>query len=126
MAAKQMCNEWQCGKPSIPGLIQGAGKCQYHYNVGQFGKEWADKVEADKAAEQAKFLPEHVAAALAFKERWTKARCKKRGYRDWREALQVAYHQGWDDREPDGGLLRAFRNMPNERDAFTWLATQGK
>ncbi|CAB5514476.1 hypothetical protein ACOTHJ_15885 [Achromobacter xylosoxidans] len=35
-----------CGKPGIPGLIAGAGKCQYHYNVGQFGREWADRVKA--------------------------------------------------------------------------------
>lgn len=34
-----------CGEPGIPGLISGCGKCQYHYNVGQFGQEWADKVE---------------------------------------------------------------------------------
>lgn len=34
-----------CGAKTIPGLIRGAGKCQYHYNVGQFGKEWADQVE---------------------------------------------------------------------------------
>lgn len=33
-----------CGKPGIPGLISGAGKCQYHYNVGQFGKAWADYI----------------------------------------------------------------------------------
>lgn len=33
----------ECGKPGIPGLIKGAGKCQYHWNVGAYGKEWADK-----------------------------------------------------------------------------------
>jgi hypothetical protein len=38
-----------CGKPSIPGLIAGCGKCQYHWNVGVFGKEWADKVRATAA-----------------------------------------------------------------------------
>lgn len=32
-----------CGKPGIPGLLKGCGKCQYHYNVGQFGKDWADR-----------------------------------------------------------------------------------
>lgn len=36
-----------CGEPGIPGLISGCGKCQYHYNVGQFGQEWADKVKRD-------------------------------------------------------------------------------
>lgn len=26
-----------CGFPGIPGMTRGAGKCQYHYNLGQFG-----------------------------------------------------------------------------------------
>ena len=34
-----------CGEPGIPGLIHGAGKCQYHWNVGQFGVEWANEVK---------------------------------------------------------------------------------
>lgn len=34
-----------CGKPGIPGLIAGAGKCQYHWNAGVWGKAWADEVE---------------------------------------------------------------------------------
>ena len=33
-----------CGKPGIPGLIRGAGKCQYHWNAGVWGKEYADRV----------------------------------------------------------------------------------
>ena len=37
-----------CGKSGIPGLIKGCGKCQYHWNVGVYGQEWADKIEADK------------------------------------------------------------------------------
>lgn len=37
-----------CGSRSIPGLLAGHGKCQYHYNVGQYGKAWADYVEANK------------------------------------------------------------------------------
>lgn len=32
----------KCGKPGIPGLIDGAGKCQYHWNEGVWGKAWAD------------------------------------------------------------------------------------
>lgn len=43
---KNPCTITNCGKPGIPGLLKGAGKCQYHYNVGQFGKDWADEVEA--------------------------------------------------------------------------------
>ncbi len=41
-----------CGKPGIPGLRAGQGKCQYHWNVGAFGKLWADKIEADKASQE--------------------------------------------------------------------------
>jgi hypothetical protein len=37
-----------CGKDSIPGLVRGGGACQYHYNLRQFGKEWADEVEAKR------------------------------------------------------------------------------
>lgn len=32
----------ECGLPGIPGLVAGAGKCQYHWNVGQYGQAWAD------------------------------------------------------------------------------------
>jgi len=39
-----------CGAPGIPGLLRGSGKCQYHYNIGQFGKEWADKVRDEELA----------------------------------------------------------------------------
>lgn len=42
MSTKKNC---YCGRPSIPGLKPGAAVCQYHYNVGQFGKEWADKCQ---------------------------------------------------------------------------------
>lgn len=38
----------KCGKPGIPGLIQGAGKCQYHWNVGAYGQAWADRVAEQK------------------------------------------------------------------------------
>lgn len=34
-----------CDNPSIPGLHKGHGKCQYHWNVGAFGKVWADECE---------------------------------------------------------------------------------
>ncbi len=37
-----------CNEKSIPGLLKGHGKCQYHWNVGAFGKEWADKVAKTK------------------------------------------------------------------------------
>lgn len=48
-----------CGKPGIPGLVQGCGKCQYHWNADLWGKHWADAVEAQKQAErEARAQPE--------------------------------------------------------------------
>lgn len=43
--ARPTCTE--CDKPSLPGFVPGTGKCQYHWNVQAYGKEWADKVKAD-------------------------------------------------------------------------------
>jgi len=37
-----------CGAPGIPGLVQGAGKCQYHWNVGQYGEAWANRIRDQK------------------------------------------------------------------------------
>ena len=51
MSRRQPCNE--CGKPSIPGLIPGNGKCQYHWNKRVWGKEWADRVEKERAGKLA-------------------------------------------------------------------------
>lgn len=45
---KQKCTIKGYGKDSIPGLIRGHGKCQYHYDVGQFGKDWADHCERER------------------------------------------------------------------------------
>lgn len=52
-----------CGKPSIPGLLRGAGKCQYHYNVGQFGKAHADSV-ADQANTEPQATGGHIAMSI--------------------------------------------------------------
>lgn len=43
MNANNPCTK--CGKPGIPGLIQGNGKCQYHWTEGVWGKAWADECE---------------------------------------------------------------------------------
>lgn len=43
---KNLCTK--CGKPSIPGLIQGAGKCQFHWNEVVWGTAWANKCETRK------------------------------------------------------------------------------
>jgi len=74
-------------------------------------------------AEQAArvFAPEWIAAALAFKARWPADRCKRRDFADWREALQSAWYHGWDDREPDGAMLRQLRNNYG----YEWLNRQG-
>lgn len=66
------------------------------------------------------YKPECVDAALKFKAKYTKSRCKKLGFRDWREALLAAWSQGWDDCETDGGWLRYFRN----ENGFLWLSEQ--
>ena len=34
-----------CRKPSLPGLVRGAGKCLYHWSAGVWGKAWADELE---------------------------------------------------------------------------------
>ena len=39
--ARQKCTE--CDKPSIPGMVKGAGECQYHWDTGAYGKAWADR-----------------------------------------------------------------------------------
>ena len=54
----QTCTK--CGKRSIPGLIRGAGKCQFHWNEGVWGAEWALKCEEDRAADVAKTSSEPI------------------------------------------------------------------
>lgn len=34
-----------CGKPGIPGLFKGNGKCEYHWAAGVWGVAWADECE---------------------------------------------------------------------------------
>jgi hypothetical protein len=48
--ANERCTK--CENPSIPGLLRGAGKCQNHYNEGQFGKKWADKCNHEKQGKE--------------------------------------------------------------------------
>lgn len=38
---KQKCK--YCPEKALPGLRLNTPLCQYHYNVYQFGKKWADK-----------------------------------------------------------------------------------
>ena len=33
-----------CNAPSIKGLIKGAGKCQWHWALGNWGIEWASQL----------------------------------------------------------------------------------
>jgi hypothetical protein len=57
----------------------------------------------------------------AFKTRFNAAACKKRGFRNWKEALFAAWHQGWDDRCEGGHHLRQMRNTAG---AHEWLQAQ--
>jgi hypothetical protein len=38
-----------CGKPSLPGLTAGNGKCQFHWDAGVWGEAWAERAEAERA-----------------------------------------------------------------------------
>ena len=38
----QKCTE--CNERSLPGIKKGHGKCQYHWDMGVWGKKWADQV----------------------------------------------------------------------------------
>ncbi len=49
-----------CGAPGIPGLYKGSGKCQYHWNVGAFGKARADEIKAQTTSSP---TPEEPSAA---------------------------------------------------------------
>ena len=51
---RQKCTVPSCGDDSVPGLIRGHGKCQYHWNVGAFGQQWADKCRRRDAEEIAR------------------------------------------------------------------------
>lgn len=38
-----------CGGKGIPGLIRGAGKCQYHWDLECYGREWVDKCHPERS-----------------------------------------------------------------------------
>lgn len=50
---RQKCTIPGCGDDSVPGLIRGHGKCQYHWDVGAFGQQWADECRRRDAEETA-------------------------------------------------------------------------
>lgn len=39
----QDCTQAHCAEPSVPGLVQGCGKCPYHWAEGVWGREWANE-----------------------------------------------------------------------------------
>jgi hypothetical protein len=43
----QSSKRCRCGERSLTGLVSDVSLCQYHYNVRQFGKEWADKCKKE-------------------------------------------------------------------------------
>jgi hypothetical protein len=49
MASKKKC---YCGLPSLPGLKKGIALCQYHFDVHQWGREWADKCREERKAKR--------------------------------------------------------------------------
>lgn len=56
---------------------------------------------------------EQLQAVEAFRVKYAARRQLRRlGCADWVEALQLAWHQGWDASEPSGGHLRTLRNTP--------------
>lgn len=60
-------------------------------------------------------------ALQAFKVRWSlPARCRAKGFADWRDALHAAWWEGWDATEPMGAYLRQMRNELGPG----WLAEQ--
>lgn len=66
--------------------------------------------------------PPQLQALEAFRLKYSDRRLLKiRRYIDWVEALQCAWAQGWDDREPGGGCLRMVRNTPGGHE---WLQAQ--
>ena len=64
--------------------------------------------------------PSWIAAAMQFKAKYTPAVCKKRGYANWKVALQNAWFDGWDEKEPDSHHLRRLRN----NGGLEWLKDQ--
>jgi len=47
MRTKNFCTV--CGAPGIPGLKKGNGKCQFHWNAGNWGADWAEKIKQESA-----------------------------------------------------------------------------
>lgn len=83
----------------------------------------ADQVQDESLDDAATFTPtaDQLATLEEFKARFSAATCKKRGFRNWKEALYVAWHQGWDDRCEGGHHLRQMRNTAG---AHEWLQEQ--
>jgi hypothetical protein len=62
MRTMQKCT--LCDKPSIPGLKPGQGKCQYHWNTGVWGKEWADEVRKSESGDLSPQRPSEAATGI--------------------------------------------------------------
>jgi hypothetical protein len=44
----EVCSIAGCGAPSLPGLTTGAGKCNFHWAEGVWGRTWALKCYANR------------------------------------------------------------------------------
>ena len=81
MTKRKIC---KCGKPSVPGLFRGFALCQYHYNVRQFGRAWADQVQLEE--EREKKIPLEVWMLKDTQGGWSFSfdPPTKKGWRYWR------------------------------------------
>jgi hypothetical protein len=63
---------------------------------------------------------EQMAAVEAFRKKYSPRRELNRlGARNWKDALMIAWSDGWDAYEPGGHHLRSIRNDP--RTHHRWL-----
>lgn len=70
-------------------------------------------MEPIKTTPAAPLTVEQLQAVEAFRVKYSDRRQLRRlGCADWVEALQLAWHQGWDASEASGGHLRTLRNTP--------------
>jgi len=77
-----------CDEKSLPGLKITPGLCQYHWNAGNWGKEWADKCRTDAQGKKPKALGyKHPGASRDFLD----------GY------LEAALWSSYDNSDDSGG-----------------------
>jgi hypothetical protein len=113
-----------CSDRSIPGLV--SPLCQYHYDVAQFGKDWADKCRADREPKDA------VNPLIALVEQLTVAQ-RKRDAEKWcfQSAAAVFSAKPYDKNRRDleacaGRLLVATATMDAIQDKIDAIHAKEK